>query len=198
LSCRPSAPSNTFFGIKTVINENTTILFCDFFLFLAFNRSMMQHPFLTLVEEHSAAINRVCRSFCHTAEDCEDLRQDIIVNLWLGWSRYRPTAKPVTWVWRVAVNTGISWRRHRQRQVETAPIEGLELPDEGIDREEREWLCELIRQLPTKDQKLLRLYLDGWKQDEIGEMLGISETNVQTRMSRIKEKLRKLKDGMIA
>ncbi len=153
---------------------------------------MMQHPFLTLIETHSAAIDRVCRSFCHTMEDCEDLRQDIIVNLWLGWSRYRPTAKPVTWVWRVAVNTGISWRRHRQRQVETTPLEGLELPDEGIDRENREWLRELIRQLPTKDQKLLRLYLDGWKQDEIGEMLGMSETNVQTRMSRIKQKLRKL------
>ena len=152
----------------------------------------MQHPFLTLIETHSAAIDRVCRSFCHTPEDCEDLRQDIIVNLWLGWSRYRPTAKPVTWVWRVAVNTGISWRRHRQRQVETTPLEGLELPDEGIDRENREWLRELIRQLPTKDQKMLRLYLDGWKQDEIGEMLGMSETNVQTRMSRIKQKLRKL------
>ena len=152
----------------------------------------MQHPFLTLVEEHSAAINRVCRSFCHTAEDCEDLRQDIIVNLWLGWSRYRPTAKPVTWVWRVAVNTGISWRRHRQRQVETTPLEGLEVPDEGIDREDREWLRELIRLLPQKDQKLLRLYLDGWKQDEIGEMLGISESNVQTRISRIKQKLQKL------
>ena len=153
---------------------------------------MMQHPFLTLIETHSAAIDRVCRSFCHTMEDCEDLRQDIIVNLWLGWSRYRPTAKPVTWVWCVAVNTGISWRRHRQRQVETTPLEGLELPDEGIDRENREWLRELIRQLPPKDQKLLRLYLDGWKQDEIGEMLGMSETNVQTRMSRIKQKLRKL------
>ena len=153
---------------------------------------MMQHAFLTLIETHSAAIDRVCRSFCHTTEDCEDLRQDIIVNLWLGWSRYRPTAKPVTWVWRVAVNTGITWRRHRQRQVETTPLEGLEFPDEGIDRENREWLRELIRQLPLKDQKLLRLYLDGWKHDEIGEMMGISETNVQTRMLRIKQKLRKL------
>ena len=111
---------------------------------------------------------------------------------WLGWSRYRPTAKPVTWVWRVAVNTGITWRRHRQRQVETTPLEGLDLPDEGMDREEREWLRELIRQLPIKDQKLLRLYLDGWKHDEIGEMMGISESNVQTRMLRIKQKLRKL------
>ena len=146
---------------------------------------MKQHPFLALVEEHAGAINRVCRSFCHTAEDREDLRQDIIMNLWLGW-------KPVTWVWRVAVNTGISWLRHRNRQVETAPLEGIEIPDEGIDSENRKWLYELIRQLPAKDQKLLRLYLDGWKQNEIGEMLGISETNVQTRMSRIKQKLRNL------
>ena len=153
---------------------------------------MKQQPFLALVEEHAGAINRVCRSFCHTAEDREDLRQDIIMNLWLGWSRYRPAAKPVTWVWRVAVNTGISWLRHRNRQVETAPLEGIEIPDEGIDSENRKWLYELIRQLPAKDQKLLRLYLDGWKQDEIGEMLGISETNVQTRMSRIKQKLRNL------
>ena len=145
-----------------------------------------------MVEEHAGAINRVCRSFCHTAEDREDLRQDIIMNLWLGWSRYRPTAKPVTWVLRVAVNTGISWLRHRNRQVETAPLEGIEIPDEGIDSENRKWLYELIRQLPAKDQKLLRLYLDGWKQAEIGEMLGISETNVQTRMSRIKQKLRNL------
>ena len=153
---------------------------------------MKQHPFLALVEEHAGAINRVCRSFCHTAEDREDLRQDIIMNLWLGWSRYRPAAKPVTWVWRVAVNTGISWLRHRNRQVETAPLEGIEIPDEGIDSENRKWLYELIRQLPAKDQKLLSLYLDGWKQAEIGEMLGISETNVQTRMSRIKQKLRNL------
>ena len=112
---------------------------------------MKQHPFLALVEEHAGAINRVCRSFCHTTEDREDLRQDIIMNLWLGWSRYRPTAKPVTWVWRVAVNTGISWLRHRNRQVETAPLEGIEIPDEGIDSENRKWLYELIRQLPAKD-----------------------------------------------
>ena len=153
---------------------------------------MKQHPFLALVEEHSGAINRVCRSFCRTAEDREDLRQDIIMNLWLGWSRYRSIAKPVTWVWRVAVNTGISWLRHRQRQVETVPIEGLEMPDDTVSREERAYLLELIHQLTDKDQQLLRLYLDGWKQAEIGEMLGVSESVVQTRMSRIKKKLKDL------
>ena len=153
---------------------------------------MNQHPFLTMVQTHSAAIDRVCRSFCHSREDCEDLRQDIIINLWQGWQRYRPQAKTITWVWRVAVNTGISWRRHNLRQVETMPIDGLEMPDDTGDREALTYLHELIRQLSLKDQQLLRLYIDGWKQAEIGEMLGISETLVQTRMSRIKQKLRNL------
>ena len=145
-----------------------------------------------MVQTHSAAIDRVCRSFCHSREDCEDLRQDIIINLWQGWQRYRPQAKTITWVWRVAVNTGISWRRHNLRQVETMPIDGLEMPDDTGNREALTYLHELIRQLPLKDQQLLRLYIDGWKQAEIGEMLGISETLVQTRMSRIKQKLRNL------
>ena len=151
---------------------------------------MMQHPFLSLIETHSAAIDRVCRSFCRTAEDHEDLRQDIIVNLWRGWGRYRPAAKPVTWVWRVAVNTGISWRRHRRRQVEIVPIEGLEVPDDAAGREAAAYLYELVHQLPAKDQQLLGLYFDGWDYSEIGGMLGISESNVQTRMARIKVKLR--------
>lgn len=154
----------------------------------------MEHSFLTLVKEHSGAIDRVCRSFCHTTEDREDLRQDIVLNLWQGWKNYRPKAKQVTWVWRVAVNTGISWRRNRFRQVCTMPLEGLEMPEDSSAREAVETLRELIAKLPLKDQRLLRLYLDGWKQGEIAQMLGISESNVQTRMMRAKEKLRKIND----
>lgn len=151
---------------------------------------MIQHPFLTLVKEHSGAIVRVCRSFCHTKEDCEDLRQDIILNLWQGWRDYQQRGKQVTWVWRVAVNTGISWRRHQLRQVGTTPLEEMELPEDSSAREAAETLRELMAHLPLKDQQLLRLYLDGWKQREIAELLGITESNVQTRMMRAKERLR--------
>ncbi len=154
----------------------------------------MQHPFLTLVEQHSAAIDRVCCSFCHNEEDHRDLRQDIVVNLWLGWRRYRPTAKPVTWVWRVALNTAISWYRHKRRQVETVPIEGVDLHDDREMSEERNHLYDLIKLLEPRDRKLLRLYLDGWKQAEIGQMLGMTESNVQTRLMRIKNKLKQLSD----
>lgn len=74
------------------------------------------------------------------------------------------------------------------------PLEGLELPEDSSAREAEETLRELIAKLPLKDQRLLRLYLDGWKQGEIAQMLGISESNVQTRMMRAKEKLRKMNE----
>lgn len=173
-----------------MVKKNFFSVACDFFSFPAFNSGMKQHPFLTIIETHSAAIDRVCRSFCRTVEDLEDLRQDIIINLWQGWQRYRPQAKTITWVWRVAVNTGISWLRHRHRQIKTIPIEDLEVPEDTMSREDVQYLHELMQQLPKGDRQLLHLYLDGWKLAEIAEMVGLSESNVQNRMARIRQQLR--------
>lgn len=149
-----------------------------------------QHPFLVLIEQHSPAINKICRSFCgDNSDEQEDLRQDIILNLWQGWKNYRPNHKSITWVWRVAINTAISHRRHRQHQVDASPISDFDIPDDS-DTQTCEELHSLIRRLSKEDQQLLSLYLDGWKQAEIGNLLGISETLVQTRISRIKNKLK--------
>lgn len=163
---------------------------CDISHFFAFNRDMMTHPFLELIEQHSSLIDRISRSFARTAEDRMDLRQDIVMNLWVGWKRYRPSAKPVTWVWRVATNTAISWYRHRLRHAETVGLEWVDVPEDVADKEQVERLGVMMARLPENDQRLLRLYLDGWRQDEIAEMMGISRTNVQTRMGRIKQKLK--------
>ena len=155
---------------------------------------MDEHPFIELIERHEAAIGRVCRSFCSTAEDREDLRQEILLNLWRGWKRYRPDHKAVTWVYRVALNTAISWRRHRRRQIETLPLDGFDLPEDTALREQSAHLKALIAQLPASDRRLINLYLDGFTTEEIGRLTGISQTNVTTRIGRIKEKLRKIKD----
>ncbi|GEM_PF-5675287 len=67
-----------------------------------------QNPFLVLIEEHNAAIESVCRSFCGSVrEDREDLRQEIVINLWTGWQRQHPFGSGSAWLWRVAVNTTI-------------------------------------------------------------------------------------------
>ena len=153
---------------------------------------MNEHPFIKLIEQHNAAIGRICRSFCSTAEDREDLRQDILLNLWRGWKRYRPDHKAITWVYRVALNTAISRRRHKKRQIETFPIDGFDLPEDSILREQSAHLKVLITQLPVADQRLINMYLDGFSTEEIGHIMDISQTNVTTRIGRIKEKLRKL------
>ena len=153
---------------------------------------MDEHPFIETIEKHKAAINRVCRSFCRTVEDREDLRQEILMHLWQGWKNYRPEHKPITWIYRVAMNSAISWRRHRQRQVEALPLDGFDLPEDAALRELSAHLKTLISMLPASDQRLINFYLDGFSTDEIGRMMGMSQTNVTTRIARIKEKLRKI------
>lgn len=153
---------------------------------------MDEHPFIELIEKHDAAINRVCRSFCRDAEDREDLRQEILMHLWIGWKDYRPDYKAITWIYRVAVNTAISWRRLRQRQVEALPLDGFDLPEDATLREQSAHLKTLISMLSDSDQRLINFYLDGFSTDEIGRMMDISQTNVTTRIARIKEKLCKI------
>ena len=153
---------------------------------------MDEHPFIELIERHTAAIERVCRSFCSVKEDREDLRQDILLHLWQGWKSYRPDHRPITWLYRVALNTAISWRRHQGRQVQAVPLDTFDLPDDTTLREQAAHLKALLAQLPMADQRLVGLYLDGFTSEEIGRLTGLSQTNVTTRMSRIKEKLRNL------
>lgn len=150
---------------------------------------MDEHPFIELIEKHDAAINRVCRSFCRDTEDRKDLRQEILMHLWTGWKDYRPDYKSITWIYRVAMNTAISWRRHRQRHVETLPLDVFDLPEDAALREQSAHLKTLISMLPASDQRLINFYLDGFSTNEIGRMMGISQTNVTTRIARIKEKL---------
>ena len=153
---------------------------------------MEQHPFIELIERHTSAIDSVCRSFCFSQEDREDLRQEILLNLWKGWKRYRPDYRPITWLYRVALNTAISWRRHRKRQIETIPLDTFDMPDEPGLREQAAHLRSMIAMLPQADQRMINLYLDGFTTEEMGRMLGLSQTNVTTRIGRIKEKLRKI------
>ena len=143
-----------------------------------------------MVTNHTALIDKICRSFCgENIEDNEDLRQDIILNLWRGWKRWKPNHKPITWIYRVAMNTAISWRRNRLKQIETQPLYDYDIPQDDNNKEAIEQLYNLILQLPAYDQKLLQLYIEGWSGTEISKIMQISESNVTTRIARIKEKL---------
>ncbi|MFL6195181.1 MAG: RNA polymerase sigma factor [Thermoanaerobaculia bacterium] len=155
-----------------------------------------QDRFLTLLEEHKKILYKVASSYCRNPADRPDLVQEITAQLWRSFDRYDERLRFSTWMYRIALNVAISfYRSEARRSRNTVPAEEsiLELaaggepePDENL-----RLLQGFIEQLDELDRALILLYLDGNRHDAIAEILGISETNVGTKISRIKARLRR-------
>lgn len=155
-----------------------------------------QERFLALLEEHRKILYKVASSYCRNPEDRRDLVQEIVAQLWRSFSQYDDRLRFSTWMYRIAMNVAISFYRSQSRRTRGAvPIEesGLDLiaaePEEVSD--DVRLLHHFISQLDELNKALIILYLDGNSYDTIAEILGISTTNVATKISRIKERLRR-------
>lgn len=157
-----------------------------------------QDRFLPLLEEHKKILYKVASSYCRNDADRQDLIQEIAAQLWRSFDRYDERYRFSTWMYRIALNVAISfYRSESRRKRDTVPAEDsiLEIADARGSLEEDEnlrILQRLISQLDELDRALIILYLDGNRYDTIAEILGISETNVGTKINRIKQKLRDL------
>ena len=131
-----------------------------------------------------------------TADGIRDLYQDIVYDLWRGYSRFRHSSAESTWVYRVALNTALQ-RRRRQRyapmlvSVDNGRLDTLtaEACDELVER-----LYELIERLPERYRALAYLYIDGLSLNEMAAVLGVSSNTVKQRIKHMKEKMIKLKE----
>ncbi len=151
--------------------------------------------FLALLEEHRRLLYKVARAYGRSAEDREDLVQEMAVQAWKSFPRYDERWRFSTWLYRVALNVAISFqRRERTRALYIAP--GGETLLESIGQADPEpaedvaLLYQFIGRLDPLNCALMLLYLDGQSQAEIGEVLGIRPGNVSTRVGRLKERLR--------
>jgi RNA polymerase sigma-70 factor (ECF subfamily) len=138
---------------------------------------------------------KVVRAYAFTRHDQEDLFQEIATQVWISVPGFESNSAPSTWIYRVALNTAISWSRKELRhRGKTHVLEGanaaLELSNSDIDPR-LEWLYEQIAQLSEIDRSLAVLLLDGFTYREMAEALGISEVNVGVRIHRIKAHLTK-------
>jgi RNA polymerase sigma-70 factor (ECF subfamily) len=159
-----------------------------------------QRAFETLLREHQRIVLKVVSVYARDPEDRRDLTQEICVQLWRSFPSFdEKRARFSTWMYRVALNVAISqMRRSRQedaldpQQLETlAGAEGIAEQDERIEA-----LYGFIKQLDRLNRALILLYLEDRSYDEIAEILGISQTNVATKISRIKQKLRNQMTGI--
>jgi RNA polymerase sigma-70 factor (ECF subfamily) len=156
--------------------------------------------FLELLEEHRPRILRLCRAYLSSSQEVDDLFQEIMVNVWRSLDSFRHEAKITTWLYRVAVNTALLYRRSLAR-AETlgGRATGQEMPDvpsrpePAIDEDERLMtLRRAIAALAAEDRLLVTLLLEELSYKEMAEITGITVNYVGVKISRIKQTLEKL------
>jgi RNA polymerase sigma factor (sigma-70 family) len=151
----------------------------------------LQQRFQSLVDEHRKILYKVCNSYCRNQDDREDLAQEIIVQLWRSFGRFDERCRFSTWMYRIALNVAISFYRRertRTRHVLSTHERLLDVIDDTSSQApEIRILYEFIDGLDPLNRALVLLYLDGNSYLEIAQVLGISETNVATKISRLKK-----------
>lgn len=155
----------------------------------------MTDSFADLLRAHAGLIHRVAFGFCRDAHSRDDLLQEIAIQLWRAWPRYDRRFAASTFVHRIALNVAISAERARRRQRTVLPPVGLgeqELPaPTAAPPTDTAPLLACIDRLPPLDKALVLLHLEGCAHAAIGEVLGLSASNVGTRLHRLKATLRR-------
>ena len=129
-----------------------------------------------------------------TADGIRDLYQDIVYDLWRGYSRFRHSSAESTWVYRVALNTALQRRRRQYRAPVLVSVDHLDCLVDEARNELVERLYELIEHLPASYKALAYLYIDGLSLDEMATVLGVPTNTVKQRIKHMKEKLLKIKE----
>ncbi|MGB5377579.1 RNA polymerase sigma factor [Muriicola sp.] len=153
-----------------------------------------EEAFVQLIKQHQALIFKVSALYTDLKQDQNDLYQDIVYQLWKSFDSFRSESKVSTWMYRVALNTAIGQLNKRKRRPNEVSLEMVNLyKGEEYDtlQEERiRLLHQQIQKLNIIERGIILLVLEGKKHEEIAEITGFTTTNVGTRISRIKEKLK--------
>ena len=152
--------------------------------------------FLSVIQSNKGIIYKVANSYCKNVEDRKDLVQEIIIQLWKSFDDYDDNFKHSTWMYRISLNVAISFYRkeNSRRKISNPLTDGIINFSDNEVSEDKEndlgILQQMISQLKDLDKALMLLYLEERSHKEISQIIGISETNVATKINRIKNNLK--------
>lgn len=147
--------------------------------------------FLEMIRRNEGIIYKVTSFYADVEHPIGDLYQEVVLNLWKAFPSFRGESKHSTWIYRIALNTCVSFYRRSKKNISYVDI-SMDVPDIVDNNEEIQELYKLINRLGKIERALVLLYLDDKSYREIAEITGLTVTNVATRISRIKDKLRNM------
>lgn len=142
--------------------------------------------------EYRRLIYRVVMSSAASGAEQDDLFQEIAIALWRSTARFEGRSQETTWIYRVALNTAISFKRGAPQPPPTDQAELLPAETSVEQEQELDWLYRRLRELDPVDRSIVVLYLDGTSYADMASILGISESSVGVKINRVKQKLKML------
>jgi RNA polymerase sigma-70 factor (ECF subfamily) len=157
----------------------------------------LESKFLIDFEKNQNIVHKICRIYTTNQDAHNDLFQEVTIQLWKNYSKFRGEAKFSTWMYRVALNTAISLYRKSTRTVKTQDISDISYKIQSTEYDDTEEvqlkaLYKAIQGLNDIDKALIFLYLENKPYKEISEALGITQVNARVKMNRAKEKLKNI------
>lgn len=153
----------------------------------------IEQEFTKMVKEYRKTIFTVCYFFSDNPTEVDDLFQEVLINLWKSYPRFRGESSIKTWIWRVSLNTCCSVERGKKRVLPTVPIlESDILPESDEPGRQIKMLYERINKLELFDRAIILLWLESMSYDEIAAIVGLTTSAVTTRLFRIKEQLKSM------
>jgi RNA polymerase sigma-70 factor (ECF subfamily) len=158
----------------------------------------LEREFLDMIAAQKRVIYKVCYIYAKDQDDLNDLFQEVVLNLWKSFPSYRGDSKLTTWVYRIAMNTCITFLRRSNTRLQTIPmtadVASLVADEEGRTGQLQE-LYRLINKLGKLERALILLWLEERSYQEMADILGISKANVAVKLLRTKEKLKKMSNS---
>lgn len=157
----------------------------------------LEKQFMNVIEDHKQIIYKVCYIYATDAENLNDQYQEVVINLWKAFPRFRGECKVSTWIYRIALNTCISFFRKSKSRPETIPIT-VNLETSADDEDKTALFKELYRminRLGQMERALILLWLEEKSYQEIADITGISRNNVAIKLKRTKEKLKTMSNS---
>lgn len=160
-------------------------------------RKDLESRFLLDFEKNQNIVHKVCRIYTTNQDAHNDLFQEVVIQLWKNYGKFRGDSKFSTWMYRVALNTAISLYRKSTRNIKTQDIDDVSYKIKSSEYDDTEEiqlkaLYKAIHKLNDIDKALIFLYLEEKPYKEISETLGITEVNARVKMNRAKEKLKNI------